>query len=434
MNVAVIGLGKLGLPLAALHSKYNRVYGIDTNERAVKTINNGGCPIDEKDLAPLVAQAVQDGRLTAHTDFDPVSWCEMTMIIVPTPSGDDGKFTNKYVLDALVKVGKALRKQQGYHTVVIVSTVMPGSCDGEIAGTLELNSDRRVGGDLGLVYSPEFIALGSVLHDMQMPDMLLIGESDERAGDMYMQVARQVVTKEFDAYFTNLVNAELAKIAINTYVTMKISFANMIGQLCERLPGANANDVTEAVGMDSRIGAKYLKPGVSFGGPCFPRDNTAFGALLHDTNVYAPLPYATDIVNKQQILRVQQLIRHTGRDRVAIFGLAYKPGTTVVEESFGMKLAEALLEDEYEVLVYDPKVSPAHIPDLLRKGAKYTTAPVGIGNDIVTVLATPDPDFAALFPKEFHDRPKSIVIDPWEVVPEGPWEETNVIRLGVGPC
>ena len=251
---------------------------------------------------------------------------------------------------------------------------------------------------------------------------------------MYMQVARQIVTKPFDAYFTNLVNAELAKISINTFVTMKISFANMIGQLCERIPGANANDVTEAIGMDSRIGTKYLKPGVSFCGPCFPRDNTAFGALLHDTNVYAPLPYATDIVNKQQILRVEKLIRHTGRDRVAIYGLAYKPGTTVVEESFGVKLAEALLEDEYEVLVYDPLVSPAHIPDLLRKGAKYTTATVGIGNDIVTVLATPSPEFTALFPKEFHDRPKSIVIDPWEVIPEGPWEETNVIRLGVGPC
>ena len=154
---------------------------------------------------------------------------------------------------------------------------MPGSVGGPIRERLERVSGRRVGRDLGLCYNPEFVALGDVINGLLHPDFILIGESDTRAGDILESIYRRVVGPDANVARMNFVNAELTKISVNTYVTMKISFANMLGEICDRLVGADVSVVTEAIGRDSRIGKKYLKAAVGYGGPCFPRDTIAFG-------------------------------------------------------------------------------------------------------------------------------------------------------------
>lgn len=437
MNVTVIGLGKLGLPLACLHAQHNNVFGIDQNKSTVKAINRGENPVREPGLNELLYKVRSGGTFTAHNTFAPVRDSDISLVIVPTPSLDSGAFTNKFVVDAVRSIGKELRHTDRYHVVVICSTVMPGSTNGPIRAALEEASGRTVGTNLGLCYSPEFIALGSVIEDMKWPDMIMIGESDERAGKTYRDLAIQICNEGFtipSVCHMTLVDAELAKIAINTFVTMKISFANTLGELCENLPGANANRVANAVGLDSRIGRKYLKPGVSFGGPCFPRDNRAFRTLARSVGVSAPLAAATDAVNVEQVERVLRFIKASGRHVVGVLGMSYKPGTPVFEESFGTKLVDELLEQGYEeIFVYDPLVGYEQAGHLFgRVWWKHGSFDC-MGNDVVTVIANPDPHYSDAFPLAFQsaDRQQALIIDPWGVVPEGPWDDTNVLRLGV---
>ena len=176
-------------------------------------------------------------------------------------------------------IGEALRTKSGYHLVVVTSTVMPGSTGGELQKALEHASGRKVGPELGLCYNPEFIALGSVVRDMLHPDLILIGESDAKAGQMLAELYMRSTNNSPPIYRMNFVNAELSKISINTYVTTKISYANMLAELCDHLDGADAEVVAKTIGDDSRIGRKYLTGAIGYGGPCFPRDNRAFAAL-----------------------------------------------------------------------------------------------------------------------------------------------------------
>ena len=207
--------------------------------------------------------------------------------------------------------------------VVITSTVMPGSTGGEIKAALEAASGRKVGPDLGLCYNPEFIALGSVVRDMLYPDSILIGESDTKAGDVLQTIYLQMCEKKPPVQRMNFVNAELTKISVNTYVTTKISYANMLADICDRLPGADVDVVTKALGADTRIGSKYLKGAMGYGGPCFPRDNVAFAALARKIGARADVAEATDRINNHQIDRLTGLVAKFAKagTRIALLGL-----------------------------------------------------------------------------------------------------------------
>jgi UDPglucose 6-dehydrogenase len=223
MKISVVGLGKLGAPLAAvLASKGFRVVGTDVDPAFIEAINSGKAPIDEPHLQELIDE--NRARLRATGDAGAaVAETDATFIIVPTPSDATGRFSNQFVLDALESVGHGVRQKSGYHLVVITSTVMPGSTGGEIRAALETHARRRVGETLGLCYNPEFIALGSVVRDMLSPDMILIGESDPKAGDMLESIYYETCDNKPLIRRMSFVNAELTKIAVNTFVTTKIS-------------------------------------------------------------------------------------------------------------------------------------------------------------------------------------------------------------------
>jgi UDPglucose 6-dehydrogenase len=190
---------------------------------------------------------------------------------------------------------------------------------------------------------------------MLFPDMVLIGESDARAGDLLQNIYETVHDKHPPVQRMNFVNAELTKLAINTFVTTKISYANMLAGICDCLPDGDVEAVTQALGLDSRIGKKYLKAGPSFGGPCFPRDNLAFTALANRLETRADIAIATQSINQDQIERLHTYVRKfTKSSRVGILGLSYKPETYIVEKSAGVELANCLSSEGYEVSVYDP--------------------------------------------------------------------------------
>lgn len=421
---------------AVFASKGFSVIGLDLNESFVNAINEGRAPVVE----PGLQERIDAGRahLRATTDYDDaVINSDISFIIVPTPSGTDHMFSNRYLLAALEQIGTSLTKKNGYHVVVVTSTVMPGSSDGEVRHCIERASGRQVGEDLGLCYNPEFIALGSVVRDMLNPDMILIGESDEKAGELLESIYRGSTDSSPEFHRMNLVNAELCKISVNTYVTTKISYANMIADVCDHLPGADADVVTRAVGADSRIGRKYLKPAIGYGGPCFPRDNKAFSALGRKLGANCALAEATDNINNHQIHRLMGAIEaraETGAT-VAVLGMSYKPYTGVVEESQGVQLAGLLAQSGYRVIASDPLALPAAQamlsgPDIVIEGDAQKAVQ---GADVV-VITTAWPEYANIPLSCFATGGRRrVLIDPWSLFDKASVKEfVDLIKPGSG--
>jgi UDPglucose 6-dehydrogenase len=312
---------------------------------------------------------------------------------------------------------------------------MPGSTGGEIRQALERYSGRRVGPQLGLCYNPEFIALGSVVRDMLQPDMILIGESDQKAGDLLESIYARSCDNTPAVRRMNFVNAELTKISVNTFVTTKISYANMLADICDRLPGADVDVVTRAVGTDSRIGTKYLKGAVGYGGPCFPRDNVAFAALARGLGARAELAEATDSVNRYQVERVLGAIdaRFGDGGTVGVLGLSYKPDTAVVEESQGVALVERLLDLGRRVVAYDPLAVEAARQVSRRPFEAATSAEDCVRCASLVVVMTPWPEFGRI-PLDAYRRPagRLTVVDCWRMTPDTVSAVADVVYLGQG--
>jgi UDPglucose 6-dehydrogenase len=418
MKISVIGLGKLGSPLSAvLASKGFSVVGTDLNPALVEALNSGRAPVDEPRLQELIDENAE--RLSATLDVSAaVADSDVTFVIVPTPSDESGHFTNKYIISALQPIGVGIKRKSGYHVVVITSTVMPGSTGGEIRAALEAHSGRTVGNDLGLCYNPEFIALGSVVRDMLAPDMILIGESDAKAGEVLERIYARSCDNKPVIRRMNFVNAELTKISVNTYVTTKISYANMLADICDRIPGADVDVVTQAVGSDSRIGGKYLRGAIGYGGPCFPRDNVAFAALARSLGAHAELAEATDSINRYQVERVLGAVqaRLNGGGTVGILGLSYKPDTSVIEQSQGVALAARLLQEGYDVIAYDPKALAATQAAVAGALVAAASAEDCVRRSSVVVVMTPWPEFRGVPAEAFARTPRMSVIDCWRVL------------------
>ncbi|MBK5295401.1 MAG: UDP-glucose/GDP-mannose dehydrogenase family protein [Acidobacteriia bacterium] len=437
MKISVIGLGKLGAVMAAVFAERgHQIIGVDLNEAFVSAINEGRSPVEEPGLAELIAK--NRTRLRATGDAAAaVAETDATFIIVPTPSGDDGTFSLRHVLAAVEAIGGALRHKSGYHLVVLSSTVMPGATGGEILPLLEASSGKTCGQDFGLCYNPEFIALGSVIRDMSRPDMLLIGESDQRAGTLLASVYEHVFENQPQVARMNFVNAELAKLSVNTFVTTKISYANMLGEICERLPGADVDEVTRALGLDSRIGPKYLQGALGYGGPCFPRDNVAFARLARNLGLEAVLAEATQKVNLLQVPRLAALILSLLPEggTVGILGVSYKSSTNIVEESQGIALASHLLAEGVAVNIYDPAAMENAARALPLENVCFRrSAAECAGASQVVVIATPWKEFQQLRPEHLNTSMGiPSVVDCWRILDREKFESVaNYVTLGIG--
>jgi UDPglucose 6-dehydrogenase len=435
-RVNVVGLGKLGAPLAAvLASRGFTVIGLDVNKTLVDAMNAGRMPIIEPQLNELIA--ANKDRLSATMDAnEAVQKSDASFVIVPTPSDQTGFFSNRFVLQTMETLGRALRQKKGYHMVVITSTVMPGSTGGEIRAALEAASGRKVGPDLGLCYNPEFIALGSVVRDMLYPDSILIGEGDAKAGDMLQTIYLQMCEKKPPVQRMNWVSAELTKISVNTYVTTKISYANMLADICDRLPGADVDVVTKALGADTRIGQKYLKGAMGYGGPCFPRDNVAFAALARKLGARADVAEATDRINNYQVDRLTSLVSKFAKagTRIALLGLSYKPQTPVVEESHSVKLAARLADAGYIVTVHDPLAQDAAIGVLGEKVVGASSIEQAVREADLLIVGTGWPEYKAIDPAwAKRNGQKLTVLDLWRTLPAEKFEPVaDLLYVGLG--
>jgi UDPglucose 6-dehydrogenase len=435
-TLAVVGLGKLGAPMVACFaSKGFDVVGVDVDPAKVEAIAGGRAPVFEPGLDELVSE--HRDRISSTTDVKAaVARADLTFLVVATPSDDAGGFSLQYVLPACDTIGRALRDKDGYHVVVLTSTVLPGVTGGAVRDALEQASGKRCGEDFGLCYSPEFIALGSVIRDFLNPDFLLVGESNDRAGEILESVYRQTIDTTAPVARMNFVNAELAKLSVNTFVTTKIAYANMLARICERLPEADVDVVTDAIGLDTRIGRKYLRGTISYGGPCFPRDNVALAMFARYLGAPAFIAEATDLANRDGISRLADLVesRLPEDGAATVLGLSYKPNTDVVEESPGLLLLAELIARGVDAVGYDPagnaNAARAHDGD----GRLRDSLDDAVSTADVIVIATAWDEFRELDPSVLEREGQSrVVIDCWRLLARERFEHAvDYVVLGQG--
>ena len=370
INLLVVGLGKLGLPFCAvLAESGHQVFGVDKSDELVTSLKSKEFHSTEPKLMELLER--NSLNLVFSNNYDDfIEKIDIIFIIVPTPSDSTGRFSNSILVEALKEVVEKIRFKQSNTVIDIVSTVMPGTCDGIIRDTIESASGQKLGSKISLCYNPEFIALGSVINDMQYPDMHLLGCSNDWAGDLVQSVLSSMVLNPTPCKRLNLLEAELVKISINNYVTMKISFANALMQLAESLGDVDIDKVTLAIGMDSRIGSKYMKAAAPYGGPCFPRDTRAMTALFDSAGIQGSLSSATENLNKNHVLFIiSKIISLIPSDAiVGILGISYKSGTSVTEESTGVLIANELMVKSVKVVTWDDENAevPGH-PNIKRE-------------------------------------------------------------------
>jgi UDPglucose 6-dehydrogenase len=345
---------------------------------------------------------------------------DLVFMLVPTPAGIDGALTSKVLVNAARSVGQSFRARRDFPIVVVASTVMPGCTDGPIRSALESASGKRCGIDFGLAYCPSFASPESVLGDLLNPEFVLIGESDHHTGDRLYAFFQTVCENNPRAARMSLVNAELTKLALGGFLSMKNSYANMLAELCENLDGGDVDAVTHALGLDSRIGARNLKAGIGFGGPCLPRDNAALMSLASRLGVYAPLPQAADRINAHQLDRLGQIVQeHLATSGVlGVLGLAYLPSTEIVERSQGVILAAEFARRGSSVIVYDP-CAMAAARDVLPESVRYadTASECARAADVL-LICTADEAFKAVSAddlKRSTGKPRT-VIDCWRIL------------------
>lgn len=436
-NIAVIGLGKLGGSMAGcLASRGFDVIGVDVSQKAVDALNSGRAPAQETGLDELVGKNRERLRATLSHE-DAVLHSDLSFVIVPTPSDDRGAFSLQYVAYAFEAIGKALRKHDGYHTVVLTSTVLPGSTRCGLLPILEKFSGKKCGEDFGLCYSPEFIALGTVIRDFLNPDFFLIGQFDERSGTALESIVSRVAMNNAPIKRISIENAELAKISLNSYVTLKISFANTLADLCERIPGGDVDVVSDAIGMDKRIGRRYLTGGFGYGGPCFPRDNVGLDFLGKHLGASTRLLEVNDEFNRTISPRFVEKLKPYLREgsTVAVLGLAYKPLSHVVEESPGIYLCRTLAGRGFRVIGYDPLAAEeAHLA--LQYHALVADSLASCLQDAECILVTmPDEVYKALKPADLLTNKESvIVVDFWRCLPDSIRRHPAIRYIPIGRC
>lgn len=435
MKFSVIGLGKLGASmLAAIASRGHEVIGVDVNQQNVDAVNAGKAPVQETNLASMIA-ANRERISATMSHREALLKSDVSFVIVPTPSDERGAFSLQYASWAFAELGAALKEKNGYHLIVLTSTVLPGSCRYGLIPVLEKASGKKCGKDFGFCYSPEFIALGSIISDFLNPDFTLVGEFDEKSGETLEHAYDAIVANQSPCKRMTLENAELAKVALNSYVTMKITFANVIAEICEKLPGGDVDKVTQAIGLDERIGGKYLKGGLGFGGPCFPRDNVALKFIAEKLGSESRINQTTIDINKTVADKIVARLRPYAKKNatIAVLGLAYKPDTHVVEESQAVQIANALSQAGGRVIAYDCLAGEAARQQLHGTIIIANTLKQAVQSADVVLVATPDPAFNELKTTDIVREGKSVVVlDCWRLLESELRGKVGVKYLAIG--
>jgi UDPglucose 6-dehydrogenase len=434
-KLSLVGLGRLGLPMAACFAvKGFETIGVDVDENVVKSINDGISPIIETRLQEFISKAGNKLKATQNYE-EAINETDVTFIMVSTPSNPDGSFSNGYIESALKSLAECFKKvNKKYHLFVISSTVMPGSTEERFIPLIEQCSGKKMNVDFGVCYDPDFAALGSVIKDFLNPDFVVIGESNKFAGDQVSSIHRRLCENKPRIFQMSIINAEITKVSVNCYVTMKISFANALANICERILGADVDSITQALGADRRISPHYLRGGLSYGGTCFPRDTRAYIALAKKYDYHEELMAAVDKVNKIQDQHLAEItlnnISRTSDKRVSILGLSFKPNTPVIVESPAIKLINALLKRGIKIIVYDP-LAMENTRAVFGNRINYAdSARACVSQASLCIITTPLDEFRHIDNSYIANNP-TVIIDCWRILDSSKFAKSvKYIALG----
>jgi GDP-mannose 6-dehydrogenase len=361
MRVSVFGLGYVGCVSAAcLAHRGHQVVGVDVNPAKVDLVTRGVAPVVEERIGELTAEVVASGALRATTDTAAaIAGTEVSLVCVGTPSAPNGSLSTTYLERVAEEIGAALAAKDGWHTVVFRSTMLPGTCTGLLIPILEKSSGKTAGVDFGVAVNPEFLREGSSVKDFFDPPKTVIGETDPIAGDA---VARLYEGLPGEVFRVAIEVAEMTKYADNSYHALKAAFANEIGAVCRAL-GVDSHQLTEIFLADRKLNVSpaYLRPGFAFGGSCLPKDVRGLVYAARRADVSVPLLSHVLPSNEDHLKRAVELVTATGKRRIGMFGLSFKPGTDDLRESPLVELAERLVGKGYDLRIYDANVSMSRL-------------------------------------------------------------------------
>jgi GDP-mannose 6-dehydrogenase len=361
MRVSIFGLGYVGTVCAACLARFGHdVIGVDLNEDKNAQISSGRSPIVEPGLEELIGEAVEAKRLSATSDHErAVAESELSLICVGTPSRANSSLDTSHVEHVAQTIGGALRREDRRHTVVVRSTLLPGSTLGLVLPALEEASGKRCGEELGLAYNPEFLREGSAVTDFRDPPYTLVGGLDEESARTAAQLYENL---DAPLHLVTIPEAEMAKYAANAFHAVKIVFANEIANFSHGA-GVDGRRVMELLVQDSRlnISPAYLRPGFAYGGSCLPKDVRALLYAARQSDVELPLLRSLPQSNELQLRRGLELVLAQPGKRVGVLGLSFKAGTDDLRESPVVQLVEALIGKGYEVRIFDGNVNLARL-------------------------------------------------------------------------
>ena len=416
--LSVFGLGYVGCVSSACFAREgHQVVGVDVSPLKVAMIKSGRPTIVENGIGELVAEMVAAGRLTATTDAaNAVARSNISLICVGTPSRANGSIDLRYVERVCQEIGAAIRTKTSRHTVVVRSTVLPGSTERLVIPTLEAASGKKAGRDFGVCMNPEFLREGTSIRDFYEPPFTLIGTDDTQSGvivsDLYSGI-------EAPIHITSTGVAEMIKYSCNCFHGLKVGFANEIGNICKAF-GVDSHEVMRLFCQDTKLNLSpaYLRPGFAFGGSCLPKDLRAITYHARTADVPTPVLSATLESNQRQIERAYEMVRATGSRTVGVLGLAFKAGTDDLRESPMVSVVEMLIGKGVNLTIYDRDVSDARLIGSNREYIEHEIPHIwslmrgSIGEVIegaeVVVIGNGSPEFRSIEPQL---RPGQIVID-----------------------
>lgn len=376
-NISVFGIGYVGVvSCACLARDGHRVIAVDILPSRVDVINSGESPIVETGLDALIADTVAQGRLSATLDAErAIAQTDASLVCVGTPSNPDGSVGLDHVRSVCAIIGRALAGKDSYHSVIIRSTIVPGTMETVCIPALEAASGKIAGVDFGVGYYPEFLRESTAIADYDNPGMIVIGALDSPTFALLNLLNRDMPCA---IHAVDLRTAEMVKYTSNAWRAVKVTFANEIGNIAKAC-GLDGQQVMALLCSDDKvnISAHFMRPGFAFGGSCLPKDLRALQQLASLRHVEAPLLSAVLVANDAQIDRAARMVADTGKKSVGLVGISFKPGTDDLRESPLAELASRLIADGHDVQVYDPNVSKGHAND---------PAGTGRGNDVVPDL------------------------------------------------
>jgi UDPglucose 6-dehydrogenase len=416
MHISVIGSGYVGTTLAACLAELGHdVVNVDINEETVATLNRGEPPIHEEHLPELVSRHVTETeRLRATTDYAAVLNTEATFIALPTPSREDGSIDLSIMEAGAEQLGETLVEKDAWHTVVVKSTVVPGTTADLIAPLVAEASGKELGEEVGVGMNPEFLREGTAVMDFLEPDKVVLGADDEQTLDVQRRIY-DPLTERNDTHVveTGTREAEMMKYANNAFLAAKVSLINDLGNICKEL-GVDTYEIADAMGLDDRITRSFLDSGLGWGGSCFPKDVAAIIAAARAEGYEPPMLTAAVEVNDMMPKRLLSLLDdHLDAEgkRVALLGLAFKPGTDDVRETRAASLLRGLAERGAEVVAHDPaavETMRKAFPDLTFAAADSPAE--ALDGAHACLVATDWPEYSTL-DEEFDAMANPLVLD-----------------------